>query len=188
MAHGWAASGSVRAGMLDGIPWLAVRQPHPGGGLSVQSPVGARPDDNGAPDEDQPVAPQSASGSIPPALVVALGAVPGAWIRYALVRGGARWLSQRHWATWMVNMLACLLLGLLVGLQPRWSGATGATLELALAIGFLGGLSTFSTLLAELVTLWRSRGPTPALRLGTASVVGGLLACLLGLRLARGWP
>lgn len=134
------------------------------------------------------MAPQSASGSIPPALVVALGAVPGAWIRYGLVRGGARWLSQRHWATWLVNMLACLLLGLLVGLQPRWSEATRHTLDLALAVGFLGGLSTFSTLIGELLTLWRSQGPTPALRLASSSVVGGLLACLLGLRLARGWP
>ncbi len=122
-----------------------------------------------------------------PGVLVALGAIPGAWTRYWLVtRGGAR-LSRRHWATWMVNMLACLLLGLLVGLRPHWRQATRDTLELALAIGFLGGMSTYSTLIAELVTAWRRQGRPEALRLGLASLVGGLLACLLGLSLARTW-
>lgn len=123
----------------------------------------------------------------PPGLLVALGAVPGAWIRCWLVTGGGRWLPQRHWATWMVNMLACLLLGLLVGLQPRWGQATQDTLQLALASGFLGGLSTYSTLIAELVTAWRRQGRPAALRLAAASLLGGLLACLLGLELARAW-
>lgn len=133
------------------------------------------------------MAPQSTSGSLPAALAVGLGAVPGAWIRYAMVSGGSRWLSQRHWATLLVNLLACLLLGLLVGLQPRWGKDTRETLHLALAIGFLGSMSTFSTLIAELLTLWRGQGRLPALRLAVASLLGGLLACLLGLGLARGW-
>lgn len=85
-------------------------------------------------------------------------------------------------------MLACLLLGLLVALQTRWDRATRDTLELALAIGFLGGLSTFSTLIAELVTCWRRLGRSQALRLAIASVGGGLLACLLGQALGRLWP
>ncbi len=84
-------------------------------------------------------------------------------------------------------MLACLLLGLLAGLQPLWHKDIQDTLQLALAIGFLGGLSTFSTLIAELVTAWRRHGRPEALRLGAASLLGGLLACLLGLALARAW-
>jgi CrcB protein len=134
-----------------------------------------------------PVAPLSAEGPVPPGVLVALGAVPGAWIRCWMVSGGGQWLPQRHWATWLVNMLACLLLGLLVGLRSHWGKATQDTLQLALAIGFLGGLSTYSTLIAELVTAWRRHGFPSALRLGTASLLGGLLTCLLGLTLARGW-
>jgi len=122
-----------------------------------------------------------------PGLLVALGAVPGAWLRFCLVSGGAPRLRRPHWATWGVNMLACFLLGLLVGLQPRWNQPTRDALERALAIGFLGGLSTFSTFIAELVTAWRRHGRLEALRLGTASVLGGLLACLSGLALARTW-
>ena len=134
-----------------------------------------------------PAAPLSTGGSLPPALLVLLGAVPGAWIRWAVVSSGGRWLRRRHWATWMVNMLACLLLGLLVVLQTRWDQATRDTLQLALAIGFLGSLSTFSTLIAELVTSWRLQDRPQALRLGLASLSGGLLACWLGQALAQLW-
>ena len=133
------------------------------------------------------MAPLNAGGSVPPGLLVALGAVPGAWIRCGLVSGGGRWLPHRHWATWVVNMLACLLLGLLVGVQSRWGKDTQDTLQLALASGFLGGLSTYSTLIAELVAAWRRPGRLAALRLGAVSLFGGLLACLLGLELARSW-
>lgn len=126
-------------------------------------------------------------GAVPPGLLVVLGAVPGAWLRCGLVSVGERWLPHRHWATWGVNMLACLLLGLLIGVQSRWGKDTQDTLQLALATGFLGGLSTFSTLIAELVTAWRRPGQLAALRLGMASLSGGLLTCLLGLALTRSW-
>jgi CrcB protein len=121
-------------------------------------------------------------------VLVVLGAVPGAWLRFCLVTGGARHLRRPHWATWGVNMLACLLLGVLAGLRPRWEPATRDLLERALAIGFLGGLSTYSSFVAELVTAWRRHGRQEALRLGLASLLGGLLACLAGLSLARAWP
>jgi len=124
---------------------------------------------------------------VPPGLLVAVGVVPGAWIRCWLVCSGGRRLGRRHWATWIVNMLACFLLGLLAGLQPLWQQDTQDSLQLALAIGFLGGLSTYSTLIAELVTAWRRHGRPEAVRLGAASLLGGVLACLLGLALARVW-
>lgn len=120
-------------------------------------------------------------------VLVALGAIPGAWIRFWLVTVGGSRLSRRHWATWLVNMLASFLLGVLVGLRPHWRQATRDSLDSALAIGFLGGLSTYSTLIAELVTAWRRQGRHEVLRLGVASLGGGLLACLLGLTLARTW-
>ncbi|MEY4352706.1 MAG: hypothetical protein RLZZ609_947 [Cyanobacteriota bacterium] len=130
-----------------------------------------------------------AGGSLPPAVLVALGAIPGAWMRYVLVRLGSTRLRQRHWATWGVNMLACGLMGLLAGLQehlrqPRQQSSQD-TLELALAIGFLGSLSTYSSLMAELVSLWQGQRQGHALRLAAASLFGGLAACLVGLQLAR---
>ena len=128
----------------------------------------------------------SASDALPPALMVALGALPGAWLRYSLVRGGTRWVRHSHWATWGVNLLACFLMGVVVGLQPRWGATSQRTLRLAVAVGFLGSLSTFSTLMAQLVALWRGSGKGEALALAGASLLGGLLACGFGLALTRG--
>jgi CrcB protein len=134
-----------------------------------------------------PVAPLTTSVPLPPGVIVALGAVPGAWIRFAIVSGAGPMFRHGHWATWMVNTLACFLLGLLVGLQPLWEEATRSSLELGLAIGFLGSLSTFSTLIGELVTAWRRQGCRQAMGLALASLVAGLLACQLGLGLAQAW-
>lgn len=120
---------------------------------------------------------------LPAPLVVALGAVPGAWLRYGLVRSGMRRGHPDHWATWGVNMLACFVMGLLVGWGPRWDASTKQTLQLAFAVGFLGSLSTFSTFLVQLLRL--QRRPRQAIALAGASVLGGLLACSLGLAVAR---
>jgi CrcB protein len=131
--------------------------------------------------------PMSQTSPLGPAMV-ALGAICGAWIRYGLVRGVSGWLRQRHWATWGVNMLACFLVGLVAGSQPRWPSPIRDTLVLALTVGFLGSLSTFSTLIAELVTSWQQQSKRQSLGLAAASLLGGLLACQLGLALAQGSP
>lgn len=124
------------------------------------------------------------SWGVPPAVVVALGGVFGAWTRYAVMRHRGSKLRERHWATWGINMTACFLMGLLVGLEPRWARAMQGTLQLALAVGFLGSLSTYSSLMAELVRTWRKPDRRQALALAGASIVGGLMACQLGLSLA----
>jgi CrcB protein len=125
--------------------------------------------------------------SVSPGLLVVLGAIPGAWIRFGLVSGGARRMPRPHWATWGVNMLACFLLGVLMGVRPLLETRTGELAQTTLAIGFLGGMSTYSTFIAELVTAWRRQGRLDALFLGVTSLLGGGLACLTGQVLARAW-
>lgn len=119
-------------------------------------------------------------------MMVALGAIPGAWIRYALVTTASGRRPQLHWATWGVNMLACFLMGLFMGLKPIGGWPSGDTLELAFAVGFLGSMSTYSTWMAELVMSWQRQGKRQSLALAGASLLGGLLACQLGLALAHG--
>lgn len=113
---------------------------------------------------------------------VALAAVFGAWIRYCATELGPAHWRQRHWSTWAVNMVACFLMGLLASQE---SHRTTGSLELIWAVGFLGSLSTFSTLMANLLTTWQQRARRQTLALGVASLVGGLLACMLGLALGR---
>ena len=116
------------------------------------------------------------------ALMVALGAVPGAWLRFRVVDHLEPVLPRKHWGTFGVNVIACFALGLIVGLEESCGEAARRVL-LLLGTGFLGSFSTFSTfsgeLRAELVEgHWRG-----AALLAAGSVAGGLLAMLAGLSL-----
>jgi len=114
-------------------------------------------------------------------LLVALGAVPGAWLRFMLVNRLEPVLPHRHWGTLVVNLAACFGLGLLSALRDQ--GQTPAALMLLLGTGFLGSLSTFSTLAAEIESCLRCGQRREGLRLAAGSVFGGLLALASGLAL-----
>ena len=47
-------------------------------------------------------------------------------------------------------------------------------------------MSTYSTWMADLVMSWQCQGKRQAVVLAAASLLGGLLACQLGLALAQG--
>lgn len=133
---------------------------------------------------DRPAAPLG-PWTLGMALEVALGAIFGAWIRFSVTQVGATTLRQRSWATWGVNMGACFLMGLLAGLGAH---RPSRELQLILAVGFLGSLSTYSTLMAQLVSTWQRRARGETLALAGASLLGGLLACQIGLVLGRNPP
>jgi len=116
------------------------------------------------------------------AYLVALGAVPGAWLRYRMVNHMEPMVPRRHWGTVGVNLLACFVLGLLVSLEES-CGEGSRRLMLLLGTGFLGSFSTFSSFIAELHALWRQRNPAEALLLVGSSILGGLVAMAIGLRL-----
>ena len=107
------------------------------------------------------------------ALLVALGAVPGAWLRFRLVNHLEPMLPRRHWGTLTVNGLACFVLGLLVSLEQS-CGTGSQRLMLLLVTGFLGSFSTFSSFMGEVHGALRQ-----GLRRETALLVGGSL--LVGL-------
>ena len=116
------------------------------------------------------------------ALLVALGAVPGAWLRFVLVNRLEPVLPHRHWGTLVVNLAACFGLGLLTALRAH--GQASAAFMLLLGTGFLGSLSTFSTLAAELDLCLQNGHQRQAFLLITGSLLGGLLALAGGLSLA----
>ena len=119
------------------------------------------------------------------ALLVALGAVPGAWLRFKLVNHLEPLLPRRHWGTLGVNLIACFALGLVVGLEQS-CGEAARRLLLLLSTGFLGSFSTFSTFVAELQTELTARRWDQAALLLSGSLVGGLLALRSGLLLGAG--
>ncbi len=128
---------------------------------------------------------RSALPAVSAAFLVALGAVPGAWLRFRLVNHLEPLLPRRHWGTFGVNVVACFALGLIVGLEQGCSEPSRRLL-LLLGTGFLGSLSTFSTFMAELQQELVQRHWREALLLLTGSVLGGLASIKAGLVLGAG--
>lgn len=109
-------------------------------------------------------------------LAVALGGALGSCARFAT----QAWLA-RPWGTLGVNLLGCLAMGVLLGLEV--SERTKAFV----AIGLLGGFTTFSGLAADVWWAWHEGARASLVPYLLASLVGGVLALALGLALARAW-
>jgi CrcB protein len=123
--------------------------------------------------------------------VVAIGGVLGALARYAVSVAvphddPAAW----PWATFAVNLLGCLLLGILLDVVDARHGTWVAThpsrARLSrpfLASGVLGGFTTFSTFSVEAVMLAGEGRPATAVAYAVSSVVLGVLAVVVGRRI-----
>lgn len=119
-------------------------------------------------------------------LAVAVGGAAGCLLRFMT----AHWVAS-HWpqhvygATLLVNLLGCLLIGVLYGaflLRPELPLA----LRAGLITGFLGGLTTFSTFSLDTLRLLESGQLAAALGYAGFSVCASLLATWMGLVLVRG--
>ena len=118
------------------------------------------------------------------ALLVAIGAVPGAWLRFRVVDHLEPMLPRKHWGTFGVNVIAAFALGLVVGLEQS-CGVASQRLLLLIGTGFFGSFSTFSSFIAELHAELRQRHWAGASLLAGGSVLGGLLALKSGLLLGQ---
>lgn len=116
-------------------------------------------------------------------LLVGLGGFVGAIARYLL--GG--WILHHSvsarfpWSTFAVNVLGCLLIGVLSGLAERFEMISPAA-RLLLFTGVLGGFTTFSAFGLETVYLMRRSEMLVALAYISGSVMIGIGALWLGLR------
>ena len=124
------------------------------------------------------------------ALLVGLGGFVGCVARYltgVLVSRVVEALSLPY-ATLLVNVIGCLLIGLLSEAAGDSSVTTAGQrleLRLLLVVGFLGGLTTFSTFGLETFTLGREGQPWVALLNVAAHLLLGLGAIGAGMWLAK---
>ena len=118
------------------------------------------------------------AGSAPEAVLVGLGAIPGAWLRLKMVNHFHPMVPKKHWGTFIVNVVACFALGLVLALNETCSARNG--IALLVSMGFFGSLSTFSTFAVELLNELRAGQALTALVLAVASIGAGLLACSVG--------
>ena len=113
-------------------------------------------------------------------LLVALGAIPGALLRWQSSVQLGPWLGGSAGADLLVNVLGSFVLGFLAGPIPMRTG-----LLLLLGIGFCGSLTTFSSWMLDVVKLLEGGQPLGALLLVLVSLVMGLAAAGGGLGLSR---
>ncbi len=117
-------------------------------------------------------------------IAVALGGASGALARYAvyvLVNG---WItSPAPLATWVVNLLGCLIIGFLAPFLSTPSIPTHW--RMFALVGFLGSFTTFSTFSLESIVLWQDGREGLVLLNAIGSVVAGLLLVWAGMNLHR---
>jgi CrcB protein len=116
-------------------------------------------------------------------LLAAVGGALGALARWGLaeaVPSSGGW----PWATLLVNVTGCLLLGLLLGVvgsrtpEPAW-------VKPFLGVGVLGGYTTYSAFAVEVVELVEDGAVGVAAGYLLLSVLGGVAAVGTGAVLAR---
>jgi CrcB protein len=118
-------------------------------------------------------------------LVVAIGGAVGCCLRYLATLGASRVVGTSFPAgTLLVNVVGCLLAGLLFGLAAE-RAAFPPVLRLLVMTGFLGGFTTFSAFSLETVNLMRDGSWAIALGSIAANNVIGLSAAVAGIYLGR---
>ncbi|SFL60284.1 fluoride efflux transporter CrcB [Geodermatophilus ruber] len=117
-------------------------------------------------------------------LLVALGGAAGALARWGIAAALPHSPAGWPWATLLVNLTGCLLLGALTAVlaarspEPAW-------VRPLLGVGVLGGYTTYSTFAVEVVDLTAAGAVLLAAGYVLVSAVGGVLAVVAGTMLVR---
>jgi len=118
-------------------------------------------------------------------LAVSIAGIIGTLVRFATCNLiNANWPRYFYSATLAVNIVGCLVIGVLYGLfllRPE----VPIEIRAGLIVGFVGGLTTFSSFSLDTVRLLESGQVLTALGYSALSVFGGLLATWAGLSLTK---
>ncbi len=112
--------------------------------------------------------------------MVGIGGAAGSILRYLC----QKWISESYHhnfplATFIINILGCLLIGIFYGLGEKGNILSPQT-RLLLITGFCGGFTTFSTFAFENVNLLRIGDNVYFLLYVSGSIILGIVAVYLG--------
>ncbi len=118
-------------------------------------------------------------------LFVGMGGGIGSMARYLFQRWAyAIYPHHFPWGTLMVNIVGCFLIGLFWGMYFS-SFERNENWKLFLMVGICGGFTTFSAFTLEGIGLLKEQRLALFFSYVAASVVLGLLATFIGMRLTR---
>ena len=119
-------------------------------------------------------------------LLVGAGGAGGAMGRYGLsVLVGHFWRTSFPLATLMINVLGSLAMGLLIGFLTRTLPPWQNEVRLFVAVGVLGGFTTFSAFSLDAITLIERGQWGHAIVYALLSVMVSVTALFLGLLVMR---
>ena len=118
-------------------------------------------------------------------LAVFLGGGLGSLLRHITNLLAQKLCFTTIWATLTVNILGCFLIGLIWGLSIQKENLMPTHMKLFLTVGFLGGLTTFSTFSCETFNLLKDDKITLGFLYIAISIVVGLTATCLGYLLSK---
>jgi fluoride exporter len=118
-------------------------------------------------------------------LSIAIGGAFGAVARHLVnISPLARTFDNFPLPTFLINVVGSFLIGfLLILLSDRF--VVSENWRLAVIVGFLGAFTTFSTFEIEIYGLASERAHMTALLYLLLSIVGGFIAVVAGVRIAR---
>ncbi len=117
-------------------------------------------------------------------MAIGTGSFIGGILRYLLSQLiQTRYLSVFPFGTLAVNIIGCLLIGVVFGISDR-SNLTPEW-RLFLATGLLGGFTTFSAFSNETVSMLRSGELWHASAYVAASIIIGLIATFIGISITK---
>jgi CrcB protein len=120
-------------------------------------------------------------------LLVGVGGATGAMARYLTGLGYGRFVgpSQPYLATAFINVLGSFLMGVLVATLALKVSEAGMRWRLLLAVGVLGGFTTFSSFSLEAVMMLERKAYGAMVGYVFGSVVFSILGLMLGLMVVR---
>ena len=120
-------------------------------------------------------------------LLVGAGGALGAMSRYGVgMLVGRLWPMSFPLATLLINVIGSLAMGIFVGLMARLLPAWQEEARLFVAVGILGGFTTFSSFSLDAIVLLERGALWQAVAYVLLSVVLCLIGLYLGLLVTRG--
>lgn len=117
--------------------------------------------------------------------MVFLGGGVGSICRYGI----GKWINRASiptfpYSTLLVNLLACLAIGMLAGSQAQ-KDLFSPAIKYLFIIGFCGGFSTFSAFSIESMKLWQDGNLTAFFIYILISIIGCILLTFVGFFVAQ---
>ncbi|MDZ8026251.1 MAG: fluoride efflux transporter CrcB [Nostoc sp. SerVER01] len=115
-------------------------------------------------------------------MAIALGAIPGAVGRYLITEltKGIIGKDFSYYGTFVINVTGCFIIALFYTLNEQKFKSLSPQIRLAIATGFCGAYTTFSTYGLETFTQIDKGNTTIALIYWLGSMVAGMIALQLG--------